>query len=1025
MPDSIALDGAAEVSREAIAACDVARIELKRIEFGGAALQRLLDRVTASGTKAELVARIAAAATSGATACRLAEWAKRLEIEFAAGAPEHLVTVLRAPAVAALCERRQTLRDDRVGAVLKVSRAMVGHLVALVETVCAAGFGRIVLEPVFITDVADIDSSVFFDRDAFNADLDRAIRTGKQRGIPVTGIKFGSQGPATADLVPGHRRLLVICLGDDGDSQRQGDSVSAFVPSLQHLELANTHFAPQVIASEAFRSRNSTLSAHQDLIDRLTPLCASRNLDPALYADVVHRLEIDLSVALNTSIQALNREIDRRFRRQKDRGDKQVLLDLSKPFLGYNWGPAISYLLPDQYQFRRSFNESQTPVILVKVKPNDAYQMRTGIHDAFPGDAIDFLQLSCNDFTPSDQAIQWEGRHCVHLCTIPRKIIEAADGYLRISYAITRKSANGNLAKIGLRFLAVDSLDAAPRTGLMSLFRSMVALAGTGVEVDHLVEGIGVRPIPEITNIARFLECGEAAAAAVRTTGFAVGGKEEIIAELGLELADLCAAGMVDEAAQQVLGAGRKIESNAVAWIKPSPVEHRYTGVDSAVQFLKLVSEVFTLRCPEGQAGSLFQKVTEIAPAWRPAWLALACCQIKAGAHDAAIHSARSAVHHDVCCIASQEVLREAYLAKYPSASEPVIDGVAVYDLTDRFCSIPFDRIETAKDGIVWTCCPAWLGAPIGNMHRTRWEDAWNSDQAAMVRQSILDGDFKYCNKGVCPVILANNLPRKSEITDQHFRHYIDNKIVKLPEGPREISLSHDPSCNLACPQCRNDFILADREQNAEFAATIDPFVKPLIEYAHLDRSVVLMSGDGEIFVSPHYRGILKLFDPEKHAGVTLNLLSNGLVFEAGWKKVPNIHKLVKCVTVSTDAASEDIYRQTRGGSWRKLYRNLEFISKLRRRGDIEQFGIHYAVQTCNFRDMRRMVEIGLELGVDRIAFAILRNGGTYDAAEYSTRTIFEPDHPEHQDFVRELRDPIFQSSIVEISQFAGFLGNA
>src|SRR5262249_2321595 len=159
------------------------------------------------------------------------------------------------------------------------------------------------------------------------------------------------------------------------------------------------------------------------------------------------------------------------------------------------------------------------------------------------------------------------------------------------------------------------------------------------------------------------------------------------------------------------------------------------------------------------------------------------------------------------------------------------------------------------------------------------------------------------------------------------------------------ISISHDPSCNLACPQCRRDFILADDAKNEEYTETIDRFIKPLIEYAQIDRSTILMSGDGEIFISPHYHEVLKLFDPEKHGDVGINLLSNGLVFETGWKKVPNIHPLVRAVTISTDAGSEEVYRETRGGSWEKLYRNLEYISSLRKSGEIKRFDINYAVQ--------------------------------------------------------------------------------
>jgi MoaA/NifB/PqqE/SkfB family radical SAM enzyme len=154
-------------------------------------------------------------------------------------------------------------------------------------------------------------------------------------------------------------------------------------------------------------------------------------------------------------------------------------------------------------------------------------------------------------------------------------------------------------------------------------------------------------------------------------------------------------------------------------------------------------------------------------------------------------------------------------------------------------------------------------------------------------------------------------------------------------------------------------------------------------------------------------------------------LLSTGLVFEAGWKKVPNLHPLVRSVTISTDGASEEVYRVTRGGSWKKLYRNLQYISELRRSGGIKKFNIHYAVQTCNYKDMKRMVEIGLELNVDRIAFAILRNGGVYEAAEYAERCIFEASHPNHAEFVKELEDPVFKSPIVDVTQFVGFRADA
>jgi pyruvate-formate lyase-activating enzyme len=999
--------------------CDVLRIDLTGAGRDGDGSEDVIEQFLVASTGAARLARIDFAASGSASAARLTEMADAIEIAFVMTSPEEMVAAFRGPAVSALRQRRTAMRGDHANAVIAVGSSLLGHLAAVVEAACNAGFARITFEPVFVTNLDDLGQSIFFDRAAFNADMDCAIVAGKSCGISVAGVKFGSQGPATSQPVSGHRRTVVVRLDD-------GTLAPTLLP-LQHMELASTHFAPAVIASAEFRARDRAISAHPAAAARLAPLFKAHGLDPAFYSDVAQRLDIDLfplaEDATTRSIIGLNEEISRHFHQQALAGKTNIFLDLTKPFLGYNWGPAKNNYLPDQHQFRRDFNQSQTPVILLRLAPGQAYQLRTVIHDATPGDAIDFLQLTCNRYNPPDQQIRFEGRDCVHACSIPAEVIDAARGYLQISYSITRKSA-GALATIGLRSLAVEPAGGQPARRSVT-FRTMVARVTDDGAVDRLAEGFGVVVEPQADGMAAQASVQTAADDVVRAAGTAVPGQEGVIADFGLQLADMCAAGAVGAAAERLLDLARKVEGNIVALMKPSAVEHRYTGIEIALQFLRLVSDVLPLGCPPDAVATLLRTLPEQAPTYRPGWLALAHWQLAAGDHDAAIQSARSAVHHDVCCIASQDVLRAAYQAKYPTASEPVIDGVAIYDLSDRFCSTPFDRIETAKDGIVWTCCPAWLGAPVGNMHRMRWEDAWNSDQAALVRQSILEGDFKYCNKGVCPVILANNLPRKSEVSDPHFRHYIDNKVVKLPEGPREVSLSHDPSCNLACPQCRNDFILADRVQNTEFSATIEPFIKPLIEYAHLDKSSILMSGDGEIFVSPHYREVLRLFDPEKHAGVTLNLLSNGLVFENGWAKVPNIHKLVKSITISTDAASEAAYRQIRGGSWEKLYRNLVFVSGLRRSGQIERFSINYAVQSSNYKDMRRMVEIGLDLGVDRIAFAILRNGGSYEAAEYAGRAIFEPSHPDHADFISELRAPIFCSPIVDLSQFAGFLLDA
>ncbi len=1029
--------------RAALAQADVIRIDMRMPVQDGAAMSEIVEEISRlDGRPRLLVARLSGDSCMSAGAALPADAVGRVEIWI----PYHVAASpnagLQASGLVSFLDQARSRGKGKLRAVFEVTRATADRLPRLIELAVHAGFAEVGFEPLFVVDEREVPESVFFDRERFNAGLDSAIRTAKRQNIFVDAIKFGSQATPKQGSVPG-RGLAVISF-DDGrsgsDPSFNGDvrasarvgrhRVTVVQPSFFHMDVAASHFGSAAMASDAFRRRTAELNSGDKFLEQHGPLFERYGLDAALYLSVTRRLAVPLPAATTAgdpdAIAALNEAIERKFLESPRSQTRKVTVDLTKPFLGINWGHARQNFLPDQRQFWRTFNQGQLASLYVQVETGCDYTVRTVIHNATPGDSIDFLQLACNGYVPADQAISWEGHNCMHVCTVPAGVVEAAAGRLCLSFAITRKIEHGAPAEVGLRLLTVEPARPSEGTLRGALLRIRSAITLTKSSAPGALErrnGYG-DPLPaaEIADFGSYLSRADEAGEVARSDGRVVAGKEQAVAAFSLRIAEKMRDDDVGSAVARILAQVKEIVEKRVDWIKFPPVEHRYSDTEVTYGFFTVLRRILQLVVPAADVLTLFEALAEKNAALRPAWLAIADCHLDAGRPDQAIQAARAATHRDVCCVISQEVLREAYVAKFPESKSDVIDGVPVYDLSDRFCSIPFHRIETAKDGIVWTCCPAWLGAPIGNMHRMEWDAAWNSDQAGLMRESILDGSFRYCNKGVCPAILSNDLPKKSDVRNSYFRHYIDNNIVKIPEGPREISISHDPSCNLACPQCRNDFILADDARNSEFAETIDSFIKPLIEYAQIDHSTILMSGDGEIFISPHYHDVLKLFDPEKHADVAIKLLSNGLVFETGWKKVPNIHKLVSSVTISTDAGSEEVYRVTRGGSWEKLYRNLQYISSLRKRGEIKLFGIHYAVQTCNYKDMKRMVEIGLELGVDRIAFAILRNSGVYEPADYAARCIFEAGHPDHGEFVRELEDPIFRLPLVDLGQFAGFL---
>ncbi len=77
--------------------------------------------------------------------------------------------------------------------------------------------------------------------------------------------------------------------------------------------------------------------------------------------------------------------------------------------------------------------------------------------------------------------------------------------------------------------------------------------------------------------------------------------------------------------------------------------------------------------------------------------------------------------------------------------------------LKTHFCAAPFEQLETAPTGLAYACCPVWLPTPIGRLD-TPAHELWNSTPARNIRESMIDGSFRYCNHVHCPAISGRRL---------------------------------------------------------------------------------------------------------------------------------------------------------------------------------------------------------------------------------------------------------------------------
>jgi MoaA/NifB/PqqE/SkfB family radical SAM enzyme len=336
------------------------------------------------------------------------------------------------------------------------------------------------------------------------------------------------------------------------------------------------------------------------------------------------------------------------------------------------------------------------------------------------------------------------------------------------------------------------------------------------------------------------------------------------------------------------------------------------------------------------------------------------------------------------------------------------------------FCSQPFTRFEVLGDGQrgeVSFCCPNWIAKSIGNVTDKSVRDVWNSKAARDIRQSILDGSFKYCRADVCPYLqrIEGPVQRVEEVRDARLLEIIRKELTVLPFGPSDIICCFDQSCNLSCPTCRTRVIMETSHGDAIFNIK-----KRLENEALRDARLLYITGSGDPFGSPYFRRWLQTM---KRASMPklerIHLHTNALLWTKRiWESIPEETRvLIRSAIISIDAATPETYAiNRRGGDFETLLERLAFVSGLRARGPLDYLEIHMTVQTNNYREMPEFVELGRRHHCDRVAFHKLLDWGTFTPEEFSARAVHHPDNPEHQAFLGVLTDPRLDDAIVYLS---------
>lgn len=318
-----------------------------------------------------------------------------------------------------------------------------------------------------------------------------------------------------------------------------------------------------------------------------------------------------------------------------------------------------------------------------------------------------------------------------------------------------------------------------------------------------------------------------------------------------------------------------------------------------------------------------------------------------------------------------------------------------------KYCDRPFEYLEITSNGDCILCCPAWLPNRIGNIYEESIMDIWNGKRANLIRQTILDGSYRYCSNTLCPVILNDQLFNIDTIPQPYLKKY-----------PKTIVLGIDDSCNLICPSCRSAKISYAVGKVYEGKKTaFDKMINELFSIPHDHDITIMLNSSGDIFGSKIIRDFMFEFDPTPWPNLKLNIMTHGVLFtKKYWDRIHLWHNRINTFNISFDAATEETYDKIRvGGDWATLLENCKLIYKT-----VSQYkllSMDFVVQDLNFKEMPAFIElVNKEFPKAQVMFKIVVDWASWEKDMFKQRAIWKEDHPnylEYKQTVGAIRDKI------------------
>ncbi len=318
-----------------------------------------------------------------------------------------------------------------------------------------------------------------------------------------------------------------------------------------------------------------------------------------------------------------------------------------------------------------------------------------------------------------------------------------------------------------------------------------------------------------------------------------------------------------------------------------------------------------------------------------------------------------------------------------------------------KFCNVPFDYVHLVPNGNVFLC--NWMDGAIGNLLEEDLEDIWNGEKADTVRQSIIDGSYKYCRAVSCPYLENDSLPYMSE-------EEIEANAVKT-DKPERFNVACDFTCNHSCPSCRDKVFVGD----ATYKQNLQTIIEKIMPYLNQAKSICTC-GNGDVFSSPQMFSVLERLQPEND-DIKITIETNGVLFdEEHWERIAHLAKYYMKVAITPNSFDPITFKYLNGGhnTYDKLIQSLYFVKELRQKEAINFFDITMVMQERNFLELPSFVERCLnDFLVDVVTIRPIYRWFCLSEDMYWYKDVLNPKHPYHKEYHEMMKAPILNDERV------------